>query len=138
MSAKGTKGNGGKGGKAKAAPMPTRTLAALRESIAHWGRMMEFGSQSDDVPDGTNCALCRVSPLSCHGCPVALSARLSGCRGTPYHDARRAWLRDGLDSASFKTAAAKELAFLIGLIPTAKERAALLKRYRITKEGARA
>lgn len=108
--------------------MTTETLTALQDSIRHWHRLATGTEGYFEAPDVQNCALCGLftphDPLVfCRGCPVEEATMLAGCRGTPYIEAHEAW-RDWKGSPpsegnhlAFRRAAAKELNFLLGLLP---------------------
>lgn len=110
--------------------MTTETLTALQDSIRHWHRLATGTQGKDEFPTANNCALCAVhNNLHCTGCPVSLASTLRGCRGTPYDEAFIAWREWSLDlqggppseanHLTFRRAAAKELAFLLDLLPDA-------------------
>jgi hypothetical protein len=117
--------------KTRASGMPRKTLKALKQSIAHWQRMID-DPDGEDQPNGSQCALCRIflpqterwdeDPNNCVGCPVMARTRLSLCRGTPYGAARKAYLshnyvRDEKSRNYFISRARKELTFLKSLLP---------------------
>lgn len=104
--------------------MNAQTLKALRASIAHWERLASGKRRAGEIPGWRHCALCRSylenSPY-CLGCPVA-DAGHKRCVGTPYVRADIQAFRYGLNSSEFKSAAAKELAFLRGLLPKGRSK----------------
>lgn len=99
--------------------MTTETLTALQDSIRHWHRLSTGTQGKDERPSPQDCALCKLFyiPGNCAGCPVSQAAKASGCRNTPYKDAFLAYRDQGLGSQTFRRAAAKELAFLLDLLP---------------------
>ncbi len=99
--------------------MTPKALKALKSSIAHWRRMATGKARPGEVPLGSNCALCVMfykETGSCDGCPVS-EAGHGGCCGTPYFDARDAWIHNSKQSPAFKAAAQAELSFLQSLLP---------------------
>lgn len=112
--------------------MTTETLTALQDSIRHWHRLATGTQGPNEAPTANNCALCSLfkdgdgGAYVCEGCPVLSQTTLTGCRGTPYDRAFQAWrnysltLLDGsalAEHLTFRRAAAKELAFLLDLLP---------------------
>jgi len=101
--------------------MKQETREALQASIAHWIRMRD-GERIEidgelEYPTGVHCALCQMfNHGGCIGCPVAERTGLSGCGSTPFLLASIAWIDFGPDSAKFRKAAAKEVAFLESLL----------------------
>jgi len=110
---------------------PTKKIVrqALKDSIAHWQRMIDKGRGR---PFSEDCPLCGLFSFfendtvefgdCCHGCPVMARTGLDGCNGTPYKDAYIAWDRLGAGSKEFKAAAKKEVEFLKSLLPQPPKR----------------
>jgi hypothetical protein len=101
--------------------MNTKTLKALKASIAHW-REMRDDRLCRDEPGATGCALCALflRDLTCLGCPVFERTGRPKCRGTPYVDARLFWLDrlwNGRTWDAWQRAATKEIRFLESLLP---------------------
>lgn len=106
--------------------MNADALEALKDSIAHWGRLSTGTRQPDEVVGPSDCALCRrfnhpTPPTLCVGCPVAGRTKLAHCSGTPYAQAAFAFGYYGPDSPEFKAAAKKELEFLQSLLPSSHD-----------------
>lgn len=110
--------------------MDTRTLRALRGSIAKWegivrGKLLDRGTE--------NCPLCKLFNSSIHcacpGCPVASASSSPSCYGTPYirwvghhrkdHPGNRYW-RVFPGCTECKRLAQAEMDFLKGLLPEEK------------------
>ena len=90
--------------------MDSRTLAALRGSIAKWQAIVA-GTIEDE--GRYNCPLClRFFDDYCHGCPVRIDTDKLGCEGTPYEDYTASY-----EPAHQKKAAEAEVAYLISLLP---------------------
>lgn len=106
-------------------PTPEETLAALKESIAHWERLASGNRHPNEDIVAKDCALCKlflglpdtVLLQDCEGCPVRIKTGVSYCRVSPWADASRAAHKFGLDSEQFKEAALVELDFLKSLLP---------------------
>lgn len=102
------------------------TLKALKDSIAHWERIVA-GEESSD--GGDNCALCQRFGLVCRvdgeKCPVFQQTGIYQCTDTPYYEFRVASREEGsANSWSNKVNGPKslafakaELAFLQSLLP---------------------
>jgi hypothetical protein len=103
--------------------MDPRTLEALQASIAHWERNVAAVEPHEVSTGPGSCALCRMffwEKDVCQGCPVATHPDNTGCRGTPYSDAFKAWglwLRQKAPRQEFRIAAQAELDFLKSLLP---------------------
>jgi hypothetical protein len=103
--------------------MDAKTLEALKASIAKWERnaeaadVFEFKISEKDCP---LCAMFKIWPDECDGCPVFEKTGAKFCRETPYISAataRRDW-RYGDGPADRAHAAARdEVAFLKSLLP---------------------
>lgn len=99
--------------------MEPRTLAALKDSIAHWERMATGNQGSEEEPTGRFCALCREffrKNKDCEGCPVSSLTGKEDCEDTPYWDAKDEWDEYGY-SDSFRKLAMIQLQFLKSLLP---------------------
>jgi hypothetical protein len=106
--------------------MTKEASAALQLSIAHWERLTQGKREGEEGPCAEDCDLCLryqnpdgdiSSANACKGCPVFEHTGAPLCGGTPFRKAYSAFLRFGPDSDIFKRAAARELAFLRGLLP---------------------
>lgn len=102
--------------------MNKRTKRALLSSIAHWKRLASGKTRGGEEVGARDCALCLQFMLAddlytCAECPVRQRTGYSGCKGTPYRDAERMFIKHGADSADFKAAAKVELKFLQSLLP---------------------
>jgi len=98
--------------------MTPQALAALKESIEHWKRVVASPLTEKLGPE--NCALCKLFLLnkngflhSCRGCPIYASTGQQFCNGTPYDTYAVVDMRDP-ESVIF---AQRELDFLISLLP---------------------
>jgi hypothetical protein len=105
--------------------MTLSTLKALKESIAHWERIL-IGK--DRSLGRSACALCGKftddcqAPRSHERCPVDKTGKQS-CYGSPYTDFSRAWLKNqGAHTEETIILAWKELEFLRSLLPKNKEK----------------
>ena len=72
--------------------MPPETLKALKESVAHWERLLACKTKQELEAEGygaEHCALCEMFSENpqCNGCPVAESTGEDSCDGTPYYKA---------------------------------------------------
>lgn len=98
--------------------MNTKTLKALKSSIAHWKRNK---AGKDDGIDSSECSLCDIFwndiEEHCSGCPIKNETKQDNCYGSPYYEARHAYRIYGPTSAEFKYTAQKEVDFLKGLLP---------------------
>lgn len=106
--------------------MDDATIQALQKSIDHWQRFADGTSAPTERPYASHCALCQRffdvwddegNRLSCTSCPVFLTTGQEECGGSPYEDARDAFVNHGKESIEFRAAAALELAFLKSLMP---------------------
>ncbi len=93
---------------------PIRPLSAsdadpLRESIAHWEEMRDYGTGK---PTASQCPLCIFFGNACDECPIRMYTGYDSCRSTPYRLAETAWCELGTNSQAFKEAATKEIEFL--------------------------
>lgn len=101
---------------------PAEEAAALEASIQHW-----TDNIAAETPEGVkigpeHCALCNLFwQENCLGCPVMARTGRSGCRDTPYGDAKNAyddWTGNPNDPearAEWITAATAERDFLVSL-----------------------
>jgi hypothetical protein len=102
--------------------MNTKTIKALKASIAHW-REMRDDRKSLDGPGSDYCALCALffrQKNRCVGCPIYKRTEQRFCRGTPYREARVFWLDrlwNGRTWDAWQRAATKEIRFLESLLP---------------------
>jgi hypothetical protein len=55
-----------------------REIAALQKSVEKW-RRLENGAESRN-----KCALCRIHPVMCSGCPIRIITGERYCSKTPY------------------------------------------------------
>lgn len=121
--------------------MTPAALKALKESIAHWERLVKTrpANVTQDEPYAEHCALCKwffVSPRRCKGCPVSEKTGQTHCIGTPYYEAERAWrwlaenpvepsaaasCKEKLQLNRWRKAARAELRFLKSLLPKAEK-----------------
>jgi hypothetical protein len=105
--------------------MKPETLAALKESIAHWERMAN-GNPNKETPQSNECALCQRFSIGCRTsgekCPVFLFSGFRSCINTPWRGASDARFSGGLTSKEFCDAAKKELKFLKSLLPKEEKR----------------
>lgn len=90
-------------------PLTHRAERALRKCIKEKWELRASGGSG-----ALECELCVTYPDDCEGCPVALRARVTGCRNTPYDDWSQKWaLGTRAHSDPLVVAAAKkELRFL--------------------------
>ena len=106
--------------------MDSKTLKALKASIAKWERNAEATKTSDVVLGVSDCPLCNLfwkldRDESCVGCPIFSQGHFR-CGGTPYDEAELChsqWDDDG-DAESrdaFQAAAQAEVDFLKSLLP---------------------
>lgn len=114
--------------------MNKETEKALRESIAHWKRMADFGLDGGDRPFSEHCHLCErfcdegrengdiVECVISGGdmgivekCPVFKKTGEIFCGGSPYGAAFKAW-EAGYEER-FKFLANEEVNFLKSLLP---------------------
>ena len=108
--------------------MTRKAHDALKASIRHWKRMAAGKRRNKESPTADHCALCKEfqdnfgDPDFCTGCPVSEKTKLTGCLGTPFSEAWRAWRNCGGDSPEFKAAARKEIEFLESLLPKRKKK----------------
>ena len=73
-----------------------KQLTALDASIEHWKRMHDDTHGENESPIGEHCECCEQfwpadGLTSCQECPIALYAGRTGCDGTPYENAYKAW-----------------------------------------------
>ena len=78
--------------------MKDDTLAALKESIAHWERLRDDKRLKGETPGSHHCELCGLffaipgSARICQeGCPVFDATKRDQCVGSPYYRAALAW-----------------------------------------------
>lgn len=104
--------------------MTTKTLNALKASIAHWRRHETGKAKPEEGIGPFDCALCdlfiKTGSKPCRGCPVAIKTGEAGCHHTPYYDAFAADQIYGRDSTQFRLAAKAERKFLESLLPKRK------------------
>lgn len=94
-----------------------RQINAIKDSIAHWGRMRE-DHRCGDEPYCDDCACCKLGMVNdeCTSvCPIRCYTGEGECDATPYYDARAAWFDapdgDG-EETIWRWAAAREINFL--------------------------
>lgn len=113
--------------------MDSRTLAALKSSIAHWERLATGKRKHNECVGVDDCSLCGMfnkhkslkdpaPDTRCNGCPVFEHTGERFCKDTPFDQAQDiAGMVDEfdepLDTEMFKEAAQKELEFLESLLP---------------------
>ena len=109
--------------------MNAETLEALKGSIEHWERLVDFENNPFEEPFSDQCALCamffgpcekpddREGNERCRGCPVFLKTGKILCRKTPYPNAALFFNYRFRDGATFKRHAEMELEFLKSLLP---------------------
>jgi len=109
---------------AKTAPMPARTLKALKASIKHWEENVAAETVNDASVKWRDCALCRLfyENSVCSGCPVFARTGSTACEQTPYNEAKVEydeweWHEDTKYRTAFRKAARAELKFLRSLLP---------------------
>jgi len=103
--------------------MNSKTLTALKQSIAHWKRMATGKARTDERPGSSGCALCKLFKNTkkwCRGCPVYKRTGITNCISTPYFEAASTYHGSGIESGQFKLAARIELKFLQSLLPKRK------------------
>jgi hypothetical protein len=106
-------------------PMSPCVLLALRESIAHWKRMLVGKERPGERPDGRWCSLCKLFDEGeygeCLACPVRQKTGFRGCHGSPYWRAFAAYhaFCSGRPDTEreWKIAAKLQIAFLESLLP---------------------
>lgn len=120
-------------------PMDEEQRAALKESVEHWERLASGQCQEGENPFGSWCACCKLGEKRsallvdpddeddfppgkhyCWGCPIFETTGRSECGGTPWEDAAKEWHSHG-NTAEFRAAAEKELAFLRSLLEEGNE-----------------
>lgn len=102
--------------------MDTKTLAALKASIAHWQENLAKAKAGERFETGPGeCALCHLFFFynDCNGCPVKEKIGQPGCVTTPYEDVLVAVM--GYENAPdlIKSCEA-EVKFLQSLLPPEK------------------
>jgi hypothetical protein len=104
-------------------PMLPSARRALRSSIAHWKRMLAGKERPGEEPNGWWCSLCALFDKGddCSACPVRQKIGHSGCWGSPYRSAHKAYYARGSGNPdaerAWKTAAKCQVAFLESLLP---------------------
>jgi hypothetical protein len=104
------------------------TLTALKQSIAHWERLVSGNRLSNEYIGIYDCALClKFFDDGCVGCPVYEKTGEPFCDGSSFMQAHNIiyilrlkglFKQEALDSPEFKAAAQEELDFLRSLLPT--------------------
>jgi hypothetical protein len=110
-------------------PMLAETLRALRESIAHWKRMLAGKERPGEQPNGWWCSLCTLfnwdGDGGCSACPVRQKTGLRCCQGSPYWRAHYAYHTRGSScpdtEREWRTAAKLQIAFLESLLPKTRK-----------------
>lgn len=101
--------------------MDSKTLKALKASIAKWEKNVEAETPDDVKLGAQNCPLCALfNGNDCEGCPVAERAGAEFCDNTPYSGASIEavnWEYRGSSREDFQTAARAEVDFLKSLLP---------------------
>lgn len=99
--------------------MPSKEIAALDKSIAHWERNVTADNPKEVFVSSSDCECCRQfyenRSRSCAKCPIAKFTGKNFCMNTPYSDADRAyflWSRGYNNKEDFQIAAQAEVAFL--------------------------
>lgn len=97
--------------------MDTKTLDALKASIAHWQENLAKAKAGERFETGpSECALCKLYwAENCNGCPVKDKTDLAGCRCTPYDDVFKAVRRD--NAPDLVKSCEAEVEFLQSLLP---------------------
>ena len=78
-------------------------MSRKAEVVTHWKRMREdapgaYVTNHAEAPSGTDCAYCEKyykiinGNFSCTSCPISVSTGMHGCSGTPFGEARLAWI----------------------------------------------
>lgn len=96
--------------------MDTKTLDALKASIAHWQENLAKAKAGERFELGqSECALCGLFAEDyCNGCPVRDKTEVFGCIGTPYGAVQRTWSEGG---PALIKATEDEVEFLQFLLP---------------------
>lgn len=129
--------------------MNAATLRALKQSIAHWKRLVKTtpGPLATETPYADECPLCKLflpslkdkgpKEKDCLGCPVFESGYLNQrkhCSNTPYREAESAWwhvvssgpIMQMISGTYFherwKEQAKTELLFLQSLLPVKRKK----------------
>ena len=101
--------------------MDTKTLEALKASIAKWERNVQATTPEEVKTGPAECPLCKLfHGKLCNGCPVKEKVEYGFCVRTPYGDAERAadaWLRRPEAQPFFQKKAQDEVDFLKSLLP---------------------
>jgi len=72
--------------------MNNQQSTALQHSIEHWADMLKPENwQGVEEPRAMFCACCKA--FECEDCPICQYTGQDDCEGTPFYDARTAWLR---------------------------------------------
>lgn len=104
--------------------MNSKTLNALKQSIAKWDDYTQATHRDEVMLGCFSCPLCHLFRVrSCTNCPVKKSTGKMGCQETPYEDAvdaKRIWRGSGA-RANFVKAAIRERDFLISLLPEGED-----------------
>ena len=69
-------------------------MSLKADVVAHWKRVREDApgvwERDKEKPCGAQCAFCMK--LRCPSCPIMEVTGQSGCIGTPYNEAKQAWV----------------------------------------------
>ena len=108
--------------------MNAETLEALKGSIEHWGRLVDFENNPGEEPTYRQCDLCKLALnkserfyTDCNECVVKLKTGQRGCVGTPFNRAYSAFFKRHDNPEEFRHAAKEELEFLKSLLPKGGE-----------------
>ncbi len=104
--------------------MNAKTLKALKGSIEHWQRLVDFEKNPGEEPGSQQCDLCKLSVnksegfyVDCNECVVKLRTGRPGCIGTPFNRAYSAFFKRHENPEEFRHAAKEEMEFLKSLLP---------------------
>ena len=93
------------------------SLAALKESIAHWYRLYTGSANIGEHTGHGSCACCKLyfNGDGCKGCPIYQATGKSFCSGSPYISLVR---YTGMQDENFKRDAKIFHDWLVALLPT--------------------
>ena len=108
------------------------SLAALKESIAHWYRLYTGSANNGEHTGHGSCACCKLyfNGDGCKGCPIYQATGKSFCSGSPYISLVR---YTGMQDENFKRDAKIFHDWLVALLPTdSVKKPNLIKEKKIT------